>query len=45
MPSLTLGEARHHMSAIRRNFDTEVAQIRNSNGLNEAGRRQASRKR
>jgi hypothetical protein len=41
MPSLTLDEARSKMSAIRRDFDTEVAQIRNSNGLNDAGRRQA----
>jgi hypothetical protein len=41
MPSLTLGEARHQMSAIRRNFDTEVASIRNNSGLNAAGRRQA----
>jgi hypothetical protein len=39
--SLTLNEAREKMSAIRRDFDTEVAQIRNSNGLNDSGRRQA----
>lgn len=41
MSSLTLHEARTKMSAIRRDFDTQIAQIRNNSGLNAAGRRQA----
>jgi hypothetical protein len=39
--SLTLNDARTKMSAIRREFDSQVASIRNNSGLNPAGRRQA----
>jgi hypothetical protein len=41
MPSLTFDEARRHMSAIRRDFDNEVASIRDNSGLNATGRRHA----